>query len=264
MKKVILVLLFLALAWGAERLVTLDSRVQEDLTQTLTNLAGVPVSIASVDLSLLSGKGEITGLIVANPKGYSNKNAFEMGLVSLDLDVFSALTQPLVISSLVIEKPTVNLEVRDDLQSNLQEIIGTSTKQMKVAGEKKQEKEKPEPEASDPDASDPDADESAESDSTEKEEKREHFRIAVRKLEIRDTRLIASRGLDSWEDTIDLVDMENVGGDKGYSITELGIVVTRELTGHVLAQSAKRSLTDMVEDAVKDLGNSILESLNNN
>ena len=259
MKKVILVLLFLALAWGAERLVTLDSRVQEDLTQTLTNLAGVPVSIASVDLSLLSGKGEITGLVVANPKGYSNKTAFEMGLVSLDLDVFSALTQPLVISSLVIEKPTVNLEVRDDLQSNLQEIIGTSTKQMKVAGEKKQEKEKPEP-----GASDPDADESAESDSTEKEEKREHFRIAVRKLEIRDTRLIASRGLDSWEDTIDLVAMENVGGEKGYSTTELGIVVTRELTGHVLAQAAKRSLTDMVEDAVKDLGNSILESLNNN
>ena len=259
MKKVILVLLFLALAWGAERLVTLDSRVQEDLTQTLTNLAGVPVSIASVDLSLLSGKGEITGLVVANPKGYSNKTAFEMGLVSLDLDVFSALTQPLVISSLVIEKPTVNLEVRDDLQSNLQEIIGTSTKQMKVAGEKKQEKEQPEP-----DASDPDTDESAESDSTEKEEKREHFRIAVRKLEIRDTRLIASRGLDSWEDTIDLVAMENVGGEKGYSTTELGIVVTRELTGHVLAQAAKRSLTDMVEDAVKDLGNSILESLNNN
>ena len=259
MKKVILVLLFLALAWGAERLVTLDSRVQENLAQTLTNLAGVPVSIASVDLSLLSGKGEITGLVVANPKGYSNKTAFEMGLVSLDLDVFSALTQPLVISTLVIEKPTVNLEVRDDLQSNLQEIIGTSTKRMKVAGETKQEKEQPEP-----DASDPETDESAESDSTEKEEKREHFRIAVRKLEIRDTRLIASRGLDSWEDTIDLVDMENVGGDKGYSITELGIVVTRELTGHVLAQAAKRSLTDMVEDAVKDLGNSILESLNKN
>ena len=259
MKKVILVLLFLALAWGAERLVTLDSRVQENLAQTLTNLAGVPVSIASVDLSLLSGKGEITGLVVANPKGYSNKTAFEMGLVSLDLDVFSALTQPLVISTLVIEKPTVNLEVRDDLQSNLQEIIGTSTKRMKVAGETKQEKEQPEP-----DASDPETDESAESDSTEKEEKREHFRIAVRKLEIRDTRLIASRGLDSWEDTIDLVDMENVGGDKGYSITELGIIVTRELTGHVLAQAAKRSLTDMVEDAVKDLGNSILESLNKN
>ena len=255
MKKIILILLLLVLAWGVERLVTLDSRIQEDLTRTLSNLAGVPVSIASVDLSLLSGKGEITGLTVANPKGYSDKNAFEMGLVSLDIDVLSALTQPLVIDSLIIHKPAVNLEVRDDLQSNLQEIIGTSAKQVKST-DKVDSAEETTGKDEDTESSGPDA--------SGEDEEREHFRITVRKLEIRDVRLVASRGLDSWEDTIALVAMENVGGEKGYSTTELGIVVASELTKQVLAQAAKRSLTDMVEDAVKDLGNSILESLNKN
>ena len=99
---------------------------------------------------------------------------------------------------------------------------------------------------------------------SEEVEEKEYFRITVRSLEIRDIRLVASRGLDSWEDTIALIAMENVGGEKGYSTTELGIVVAGELTKQVLAQAAKRSLTDMVEDAVKDLGNSILESLNKN
>jgi len=250
MKKIILILLFLFLAWGIERLVTLDSRIQEDLTRTLSNLTGVPVSIASVDLSLLSGKGEITGLTVANPKGYSEKNAFQLGLVSLDLDVLSALTQPLVINSLVIDKPTVNLEVRDDLQSNLQEIIGTSAQQAKSANRD--------------DSGNSGSPETTDNGAGEEVEEKEYFRITVRSLEIRDIRLVASRGLDSWEDTIALIAMENVGGEKGYSTTELGIVVARELTKQVLAQAAKRSLTDMVEDAVKDLGNSILESLNKN
>ena len=259
MKKIFLVILIAGLAWSVERLVTLDSRIQDHLAKTLTFLAGVPVTVDSLELSILSGAGSVTGLTVANPKGYSDASAFEMGSISFDVDILSAIAQPLLINTLVLDSPLVNLEVKDDLNSNLQEIIGTSVKQSKETKAKTEASS----ETEEAEQSESETEQDRESqDSGETKDEEDYFRSRIELLEFRNVRLKASRGSDSWEDAIEIIRLENLGGEEGLSSYGLGVVVVTELTGEVLAQAAKRSLTDVVEDAVKDLGQSILESLN--
>ena len=64
--------------------------------------------------------------------------------------------------------------------------------------------------------------------------------------------------------------MQNLGADQGYSAAQLGAAIVRELTGWILAQTTRRSdpaaaaAPDGMQDALQDLGQSILNSLHAN
>ena len=80
------------------------------------------VKVASVNLSLTSGEGAISGISIGNPKGYSAANAFALGLVSMKVDVGSVTKNPVVIKEIVIDKPQLVYEMATDGSSNLQAI----------------------------------------------------------------------------------------------------------------------------------------------
>jgi len=80
------------------------------------------VKVSNVKLSLTSGEGDISGIVIANPKGYSAANAFALGLVSLKVDVASVTKNPVVIKEIVIDKPQLAYEMSADGSSNLQTI----------------------------------------------------------------------------------------------------------------------------------------------
>ena len=52
-----------------------------------SELLGVPVTVASVELDLKSGTGQISGITVANPAGFQAVNAFQMDMIRLGLDL---------------------------------------------------------------------------------------------------------------------------------------------------------------------------------
>lgn len=80
------------------------------------------VKVSNVKLSLTSGEGSISGISIANPKGYSASNAFMLGLVSVKLDTSTVTKNPVVIKEIVIDAPQVNYEMGADGGSNLQTI----------------------------------------------------------------------------------------------------------------------------------------------
>ena len=81
------------------------------------------VSLDSVKLSLSSGQGELSGLSVSNPKGFSSAKAFNLGSITVQVDASSVTGNgPIIIKSVDIEQPQVGFELATTGDTNLQTI----------------------------------------------------------------------------------------------------------------------------------------------
>jgi len=243
---------------------TMDERIRSHIEETATYLAGVPVNIANLEISLVKGTGQISGLTVGNPKGFSEGNAIEMGSILVELNPGAVFGQPLVINKLEFESPVVNLEVNEENYSNLQEIVSVSNKQNNVQEKSEQSTNSQEQsvDTSEQESKENTTDQTdTDSKADDPEEEGDDFRMVFRQLNFNNITLNAQRGVDQWTETISEVKLEDVGQENGIGTRELGITIVRILASRALAQAAQRSLTDLVEEKVKELGSKLLDSL---
>ena len=139
MKKLLIGLLGLIVVAGIALFLlvgNLDKIIKGTLEGVGSELLGVPVTVSSVTLDLKSGSGQISGFYIANPSGYQAKNAFQMDLIRLSLDLGSLGNQPLVINELNISSPAVELEVKEDGSSNLKTLLDNIEKNRDQADRK--------------------------------------------------------------------------------------------------------------------------------
>ena len=97
----------------------IDKIVKGALEDVGSELLGVPVKVASVKIELKNGSGQITGLTIANPTGYSAPNALEMEMIRFGFNLGSLGKQPIVVDELNVINPVVQLEVKEDGSLNL-------------------------------------------------------------------------------------------------------------------------------------------------
>jgi len=113
MKKVLVALLVLV-AVGAAAVYfvvsRLDSIVEAAIEHYGSEATGVQVTVQSVELSLRSGEGNIRGVVVGNPKGFTAPSAFELGLIRVALDPESVTSDPLLVREIRIEAPVASYE----------------------------------------------------------------------------------------------------------------------------------------------------------
>lgn len=69
------------------------------------------VTLASADVSLTSGEGNLKGLVVGNPEGYGTKSAIELGEVSVKIDTSTVTSDVVVIREVLIDGPHVTWEL---------------------------------------------------------------------------------------------------------------------------------------------------------
>jgi len=119
---------FLCLALFLGSIVTAGvNRFGPQITQT-------KVELASASISPLSGRGTLSGLVVGNPKGWSDKPLCTLGKVHLDVAPFSILGDHIVINEILIEAPEFNYETKiiasnvNDLLKNIEQLTGTAEK----------------------------------------------------------------------------------------------------------------------------------------
>lgn len=98
---------------------SIDAIVKNAIERAGTEITGTKVSVGSVDISLKSGRGTIRGVRVANPGGFADQNAVELGEVTLDLDIGSLNRDPIVIEEIRVRAPVVNAEVDEKLATNV-------------------------------------------------------------------------------------------------------------------------------------------------
>ena len=93
------------------------------ITQTRVELQGA-------NISPLSGAGTLTGIVVGNPQGWSQADAFRLGKVHISMEPFSVFKDHIVINELTIEQPEFLYETKivasniGDLLKNIEKSIG--------------------------------------------------------------------------------------------------------------------------------------------
>lgn len=104
------------------------------ITQTKVELAGASVSP-------LSGSGTLTGLVVGNPKGWSENNLCALGKIHVDIAPLSLLGEHIVIELIEIDAPEFSYETKlvasnvSDLLKSIEQSTGGGKDKPAAQGE---------------------------------------------------------------------------------------------------------------------------------
>lgn len=205
-----------------------------------SELLGVPVTVASVELDLKSGMGQISGITIANPAGYKAANAFRMDTIRLGLDLSSLRKQPIVIRELNIQSPTVDLEVNEQGGSNMQTLLD-NIKQNSAKTDEKAAEEQP---------------------SQEETDTKEPVKLSFTKLAI--TGVTVNGVVPGQEPTqVVLPDIvkENVGGTEGLTPAQVGGVIIGDIAAQSLQAIVEKKLSEKMEEAAQGLFNDLKKKL---
>ena len=109
LKKILLFALISAIALFAAAYLfgskILNAALKQAIQSGAPLITQCEVAIDGLELSLFSGEGQVSGLELKNPTGFSEQNLFELDKISLSLDPESLLSQEIHIRSIVIDQP---------------------------------------------------------------------------------------------------------------------------------------------------------------
>jgi uncharacterized protein involved in outer membrane biogenesis len=88
----------------------LDRIVKGVVESSGSEVLGTDVSLNKVEISLKGGRGSLKGLVIANPEGFSDRNAFELDEVTLALDLGTVTSDEVVVEQVVVDGARVIFE----------------------------------------------------------------------------------------------------------------------------------------------------------
>ena len=101
---------------------------------------GTAFNIERVDVNPYTGKLLISGVKLANPEGYSEKDAFALGSLSVDVEVTSLLSKTIHVRDIKVDAPFASYVFDAEGVNNFDRIIEAVNKKL---GPKKEKEEKP-------------------------------------------------------------------------------------------------------------------------
>jgi len=232
MKRVLIVgaVVALALAGAATYYVasSLDSLIAQLIEHYGSEMTGVPVRVGSVELSLSEGRGSIRGLRVGNPAGYAAGDAFRLGEITIDLDIDSIGSTPIVLDELRVAAPEVQFETDALGKSNFDVIMANLDAYSSGGG-----------------GSADDAEASAET------------RLAIRRFRFEKGSVTAdvSRLIPDAKPVqvrLPSVALDNLGGKRGATPAEIGKQVLVGFTASVVRVVASSQAQRLIEGKLKD------------
>ena len=227
MKKIILSLVLLvivAIAGGVYYVMSnLDGLIKEAIETYGSQATQTAVRVDSVKIKLADGSGGISGLTIANPKGFTFPNAFSLGETRLGIDLQSLQEEPYVINEIAVIAPEIYVEVDKDNNTNLN-VLKDNLMASLPASEETASAETEETAAAEP-------------------------RLIVRKVTFSNGLIKAKiAALDNKEYKLKLpsIEMIDLGGSKGLTPTELTSEVISRLSDH-----ASKQVKQKIKDELK-------------
>jgi hypothetical protein len=114
---------------------SLDSLVVKGVNTYGPEFTQTKVTLQAARLSPLSGAGELTGFVVGNPAGWSERNAIHLGRVRIEVEPLSVFGDTVVINEITVDAPEFNYETKI-ITSNLNDILASIEK---ATGAKKED-----------------------------------------------------------------------------------------------------------------------------
>src|SRR5581483_12024276 len=121
----------------------LDGAIKHGVETKGPELARVDVKLEGVHISPLSGSGNLKGLLIGNPEGYKSPHAITVSNASLALKPASLLGDKLIIHSINLQAPDINLEIGLG-GNNLSKILDNLNQTTAGSSPNEKEKEKKE------------------------------------------------------------------------------------------------------------------------
>jgi uncharacterized protein involved in outer membrane biogenesis len=112
----------------------LDRAIKAGVETVGPMVTGVDVKLHSLRLSLLSGSGDLHGLVVGNPSGFKTPWAINVGTASFALEPRSLLSGKIIIKSISVQEPQITFET--DLRANNLSRILANVQAVARSGEK--------------------------------------------------------------------------------------------------------------------------------
>jgi hypothetical protein len=111
----------------------LDRGIKRAVELVGPRLTQVEVRLDRVDLSLISGRMELEGLFIGNPRGYQSESAIEIGSLVLVTRPRSLFSDKVVVKTLDLRAPLITFE--GGLQeNNLRQILDNVNARIEEAG----------------------------------------------------------------------------------------------------------------------------------
>jgi len=128
LKKLLFTVVLIAVLVVGGGIFYLDSLARRAIEVAGSRALQTEVTVESVSLSPLSGKGSISAMVVANPAGFSAANAFELGEISVALNLRSLGSEQIEVESIIIDSPLITYE-NMGRSDNLSTLLGNIERQ---------------------------------------------------------------------------------------------------------------------------------------
>ncbi len=135
LKSIVLSLVILLIIIVAGFFLVGTSLIKSGVEKAASSALGVPVTIKSIDLSILQGRVSIQGLVVKNPPGYANETLLELGEVTVKLNIRSLMSDTVKIQLVKLDDTKLTMEQKG-LSNNLKEVLDNMPKAKKKAESK--------------------------------------------------------------------------------------------------------------------------------
>lgn len=94
-------------------LYNIDALIKDNIEGTASKAYKVPVTVADATMSLKTGAGQVVGLRIQNPPGFTAPDAIHIPLISINVDTDRLADKAIALGRVVIDKPRVVFEIAD-------------------------------------------------------------------------------------------------------------------------------------------------------
>ncbi|SEK51966.1 hypothetical protein SAMN05216262_101557 [Colwellia chukchiensis] len=209
---------------------SLNDYVKSQIESQGSRITEQSVSVKAVDIKLSSGAGSILGVNLTNPSTYSQKHAFVLDEITLDINLQSLTSSPIIIDAIVIKSPQAFVQFTQAGGSNIQDILDAIERNS------------------------PKADQQIADNSNNAEEPK----IRVSKLILAGTALtidLSAFGNKAHSATLADISLTNIGGEAGLPASQLGSAIVKQALAKIWQQAKatqKQKLTDEAKDKLKE------------
>jgi uncharacterized protein involved in outer membrane biogenesis len=208
---------------------SLNDYIKNQIETVGTQVTEQTVTVKAVDIKLTSGAGSILGINLANPKTYSQPNAFSLGEMTLDINLESLTSSPIIIDAIVIKSPEAFVQFTQTGGSNIQDILDAI------------ERNAPKGDTNTADT-----------------EQGTEPKVKVSKIVLAGTALtldLSAFGNKEHSATLPDITLNNIGGDAGLPASQLGSEIVKQALSKIWQQAKatqKKKLMDGAKDKLKE------------
>ncbi len=124
---------------------SIDSIVEKGIEKYGSQILRARVSVDAMEISPRSGKGSLRGVFIGNPAGFEAESAFELGEVTIAIDMGSVMGNPIVIKEISVNAPRLTYELNgnesnlDALRRNIEAFAGGKANKPNEAGSRSED-----------------------------------------------------------------------------------------------------------------------------